>query len=86
VGRPAILVPFPYATADHQSANAEWMRAAGAASVVPDAELSAERLRAVVAAAIEDPARLEAMAGAARGLAKPDAARRIADEVLEAAG
>ncbi len=84
-GRPAILVPFPYATADHQSANAEWMRAAGAASVVPDAELSAERLQAEVAAAIEDQSRLQAMASAARGLARPDAARQIADQVLEAA-
>jgi UDP-N-acetylglucosamine--N-acetylmuramyl-(pentapeptide) pyrophosphoryl-undecaprenol N-acetylglucosamine transferase len=86
VGRPAILVPFPYATADHQTANAGWMRAAGAASVIPDAELSAERLQTEVAAAIEDQSRLEAMASAARGLAKPDAAKRIADEVLEAAG
>lgn len=85
VGRPAVLVPYPFATADHQSANAEWMRAAGAASVITDAELSAERLVAEVAPALEDPARLEAMAAAARGLAKPDAARRIADEVLEAA-
>jgi UDP-N-acetylglucosamine--N-acetylmuramyl-(pentapeptide) pyrophosphoryl-undecaprenol N-acetylglucosamine transferase len=84
-GRPAILVPFPYATADHQSANAEWMRATGAAAVIPDAELSAERLQDEVAAAIEDPARLEAMASAARALAKPEAARRIAEEVLEAA-
>jgi UDP-N-acetylglucosamine--N-acetylmuramyl-(pentapeptide) pyrophosphoryl-undecaprenol N-acetylglucosamine transferase len=86
VGRPAILVPFPFATADHQTANAEWMRAGGAAAVVPDAELTAERLRTEIAAVIEDPVRLEEMAAAARRLAKPDAARRIADEVLEAAG
>jgi UDP-N-acetylglucosamine--N-acetylmuramyl-(pentapeptide) pyrophosphoryl-undecaprenol N-acetylglucosamine transferase len=85
VGRPAILVPFPFATGDHQSANAEWMRAAGAASVITDAELSAERLQAEVAGALEDPARLQAMASAARALAKPEAARQIADEVLEAA-
>jgi UDP-N-acetylglucosamine--N-acetylmuramyl-(pentapeptide) pyrophosphoryl-undecaprenol N-acetylglucosamine transferase len=85
VGRPAILVPFPFATADHQTANAEWMRAAGAATVIPDAELSAERLGAEVSAVLADSSRLEAMAAAARGLAKPDAARRIADEVLEAA-
>jgi UDP-N-acetylglucosamine--N-acetylmuramyl-(pentapeptide) pyrophosphoryl-undecaprenol N-acetylglucosamine transferase len=85
-GRPAILVPFPYATGDHQSTNAEWMRAAGAAAVIPDAELSAERLQVEVAPVLEDPARLQAMASAARTLAKPDAARRIADEVLEAAG
>ena len=44
-GRPAILVPFPFATADHQSANAEWMRAGGAATVIADAELSPARLR-----------------------------------------
>jgi UDP-N-acetylglucosamine--N-acetylmuramyl-(pentapeptide) pyrophosphoryl-undecaprenol N-acetylglucosamine transferase len=85
VGRPAILVPFPFATADHQTANAEWMRSAGAATVVADAELSADRLGAEVSAVLADSSRLEAMAAAARGLAKPDAARRIADEVLEAA-
>jgi UDP-N-acetylglucosamine--N-acetylmuramyl-(pentapeptide) pyrophosphoryl-undecaprenol N-acetylglucosamine transferase len=85
VGRPAILVPFPYATGDHQTANAEWMRAAGAANVIPDAELSAERLQAEVAPVLGDPSRLQAMADAAQTLAKPEAARRIADEVLEAA-
>jgi UDP-N-acetylglucosamine--N-acetylmuramyl-(pentapeptide) pyrophosphoryl-undecaprenol N-acetylglucosamine transferase len=85
-GRPAVLIPYPFATGDHQTANAEWMREAGAASVITDAELSAERLQAEVASAIEDASRLEAMASAARSLAKPDAARRIADEVLEAAG
>jgi len=84
VGRPAILIPFPFATADHQTANAEWMRAAGAATVIPDAELTAERLGTEVSAVLENAARLGAMAAAARGLAKPDAARRIADQVLEA--
>jgi UDP-N-acetylglucosamine--N-acetylmuramyl-(pentapeptide) pyrophosphoryl-undecaprenol N-acetylglucosamine transferase len=84
-GRPAILVPYPHATADHQSANAAWMRDAGAAVVVSDEELSAERLAAEVGALLGDRERLERMAAAARGLAKPDAARRIADAVLEAA-
>ncbi|HWC49080.1 MAG TPA: UDP-N-acetylglucosamine--N-acetylmuramyl-(pentapeptide) pyrophosphoryl-undecaprenol N-acetylglucosamine transferase [Solirubrobacterales bacterium] len=84
-GRPAILVPFPFATADHQSANAEWMRSGGAATVIPDAELTAKRLGAEVVAVLGDKARLEAMATAARKLAKPDAARQIADEVLKAA-
>jgi UDP-N-acetylglucosamine--N-acetylmuramyl-(pentapeptide) pyrophosphoryl-undecaprenol N-acetylglucosamine transferase len=82
VGRPAILVPYPFATADHQTANAEWMRDGGAATVIPDAELEAERLLAEVTAVLDDLARLESMASAARALAKPDAARRIADEVL----
>jgi UDP-N-acetylglucosamine--N-acetylmuramyl-(pentapeptide) pyrophosphoryl-undecaprenol N-acetylglucosamine transferase len=85
VGRPAILVPYPFATADHQSANAEWMRSGGAATVIADAELTAVRLAAEVGAVLGDEAQLEQMATAARQLAKPDAARRIADEVLEAA-
>jgi UDP-N-acetylglucosamine--N-acetylmuramyl-(pentapeptide) pyrophosphoryl-undecaprenol N-acetylglucosamine transferase len=84
-GRPAILAPFPFATADHQSANAEWMRRGGAATVIPDAELTAERLGTEVEAVLGDEGRLSEMAAAARKLAKPDAARRIADEVLEAA-
>ncbi len=84
-GRPAVLVPYPFATADHQSANAEWMRSAGAATVIADSDLGAARLLEEVAAVLDDAARLEAMATAARNLARPDAARRIADEVLEAA-
>lgn len=84
-GRPAILVPYPFATADHQSANAEWMRGGGAATVIPDAELTPARLAAEVGAVLGDEARLVEMAAASRKLAKPDAARRIADEVLEAA-
>lgn len=84
-GRPAILAPFPFATADHQTANAEWMRAGGAAVVIPDAELTPARLEAEVTAVLKDEARLGEMAAAARRLAKPDAARRIADQVLEAA-
>jgi UDP-N-acetylglucosamine--N-acetylmuramyl-(pentapeptide) pyrophosphoryl-undecaprenol N-acetylglucosamine transferase len=84
-GRPAILVPYPHATADHQSANAAWMRRAGAAIVLADAELSPERLAGEVGSLLGDGPRLEGMASASRGLARPDAARRIADEVLRAA-
>lgn len=83
-GRPAILVPYPHATADHQSANAAWMARAGAATVLADDELSAERLASAVGALLDDPTRLGEMAAASRGLARPDAARRIADEVLAA--
>ncbi|HEV7483442.1 MAG TPA: UDP-N-acetylglucosamine--N-acetylmuramyl-(pentapeptide) pyrophosphoryl-undecaprenol N-acetylglucosamine transferase [Solirubrobacterales bacterium] len=88
-GRPAILVPYPHATGDHQSANAAWMERAGAATVLPDSALGdavgAERLRAEVAAILGEDGKLGAMAAASRALAKPDAARRIADEVLAAA-
>jgi UDP-N-acetylglucosamine--N-acetylmuramyl-(pentapeptide) pyrophosphoryl-undecaprenol N-acetylglucosamine transferase len=85
-GLPAILVPYPHAAADHQTANARWMVDAGAAVVVPDGELTPERLADEVAALLGDPARLAAMAAASRGLARPDAARDIAREVLAAAG
>jgi UDP-N-acetylglucosamine--N-acetylmuramyl-(pentapeptide) pyrophosphoryl-undecaprenol N-acetylglucosamine transferase len=83
-GRPAILVPFPYATADHQSANAAWMQRGGAATVLPDRELGPERLAAEVGAILDDPERLRRMAAASLELAMPGAARRIAGEVLEA--
>jgi UDP-N-acetylglucosamine--N-acetylmuramyl-(pentapeptide) pyrophosphoryl-undecaprenol N-acetylglucosamine transferase len=85
-GLPAILVPYPHAAADHQTANARWMVDAGAAVVVPDGELTPQRLGDEVGALLADPARLAAMAEASRGLARPDAARDIAREVLAAAG
>jgi UDP-N-acetylglucosamine--N-acetylmuramyl-(pentapeptide) pyrophosphoryl-undecaprenol N-acetylglucosamine transferase len=85
-GLPAILVPYPHASADHQSTNAGWMSEAGAAIVVRDAELNASRLGREVAQLLANPARLSAMASASRRLARPDAARDIAAELLEAAG
>jgi UDP-N-acetylglucosamine--N-acetylmuramyl-(pentapeptide) pyrophosphoryl-undecaprenol N-acetylglucosamine transferase len=85
-GRPAILIPYPAAAADHQTTNARWMADAGAATVIPDAELTAERLRREVDALLADPDRLAAMAAASAALARPDAARDIAAELLAAAG
>jgi UDP-N-acetylglucosamine--N-acetylmuramyl-(pentapeptide) pyrophosphoryl-undecaprenol N-acetylglucosamine transferase len=84
-GRPAILIPYPHAAADHQAANARWMERGGAAVVVPDDELSAARLARETAALLADPQRLRAMAAAARRLARPDAAEVVAGELLEAA-
>jgi UDP-N-acetylglucosamine--N-acetylmuramyl-(pentapeptide) pyrophosphoryl-undecaprenol N-acetylglucosamine transferase len=85
-GLPAILVPYPHASADHQTANAQWMVDAGAATVIRDAELTPQRLDDEVGALLSDPARLATMAAASRALARPDAARDIAHEVLAAAG
>jgi len=82
---PAILVPYPFASGDHQGANARWMSDAGAALVIADAELSGERLREAVDGLLGDRERLAAMAAAARGLARPDAAREVARQLLEAA-
>ena len=84
-GRPAILVPYPYATARHQHANAAWMAAAGAAEVVEDSDLDPCELARSVAELFADRERLEAMAAASRSLARPDAAERIAAEILAAA-
>ena len=83
-GRPAILVPYPHATARHQDSNAAWMEAAGAAVVVGDDELTGERLAQESTALLADQVRLARMAQASRSLARPDAARRIAGEVLAA--
>jgi UDP-N-acetylglucosamine--N-acetylmuramyl-(pentapeptide) pyrophosphoryl-undecaprenol N-acetylglucosamine transferase len=80
-GLPAVLIPYPHATGDHQTTNARWMTDAGAARVLPDSELTPERLRAETDAML---AAREDMAAAARGLAKPDAAGDIAREVLAA--
>jgi UDP-N-acetylglucosamine--N-acetylmuramyl-(pentapeptide) pyrophosphoryl-undecaprenol N-acetylglucosamine transferase len=84
-GRPAILIPYPHATADHQTTNARWMADAGAAVVIGDRELTAAGLRAIVDELLADRGRLEAMARASASLAKPDAAREIAVELLSAA-
>ena len=85
-GRPAILVPYPAATADHQTGNARWMADAGAAVVLPDSDLTAERLRGEVQELLSDPRRMEQMSASSRSLARPDAAARIADEVMAAIG
>ncbi len=84
-GLPAILIPYPYASGNHQAANARWMEQAGAASVLPDEQLTPQRLRGEVDALVADEPRRTAMAAASRRLARPDAARVIAREVLEAA-
>jgi UDP-N-acetylglucosamine--N-acetylmuramyl-(pentapeptide) pyrophosphoryl-undecaprenol N-acetylglucosamine transferase len=84
-GRPAVLIPYPHATADHQAANAEFMARAGAATVIPDAALDGSRLAGEVGALLADPGRLEAMARASAGLARPEAAGVIAREVLQVA-
>lgn len=83
-GCPAVLVPYPHATGDHQSANARWMAEAGAAVVIPDRELTAARLRATVDELLADPDRLAAMAAASAALARPSAAHEIAGELLAA--
>jgi UDP-N-acetylglucosamine--N-acetylmuramyl-(pentapeptide) pyrophosphoryl-undecaprenol N-acetylglucosamine transferase len=85
-GRPAVLIPYPYATADHQAFNARYMEDAGAALVIPDRELSGARLAHEVGSLLADAPRLGAMARASAELARPDAAREVAAELLAGAG
>ncbi len=84
-GKPAVLVPYPHATADHQTANARFMERAGAAVVIPDSELTPARLANEVGRLLSDPGRLAAMARASAALARPNAAKDIAHELLAAA-
>jgi UDP-N-acetylglucosamine--N-acetylmuramyl-(pentapeptide) pyrophosphoryl-undecaprenol N-acetylglucosamine transferase len=81
-GKPAILVPFPHATADHQTKNARYFVEAGGAVLVPEGQLD---LRRQVAELLDDPDRLRAMGEAMRAVARPDAAEAIADELVELA-
>jgi UDP-N-acetylglucosamine:LPS N-acetylglucosamine transferase len=83
VGLPSVLVPSPFVTGDHQTANARWLADAGGAVLVPDAEVSGERLAAEVGALLGDAGRRAAMAEALAGLARPDAAAAIADLLEE---
>jgi UDP-N-acetylglucosamine--N-acetylmuramyl-(pentapeptide) pyrophosphoryl-undecaprenol N-acetylglucosamine transferase len=79
-GVASILVPYPHA-AGHQAVNAGWLGDQGAAVVVPDAELDGERLLRE-ATTLRDDGRRAAVAAAALRLARPDAARRLAEELL----
>lgn len=80
-GRPAILIPLPQAIDDHQTANARFLADAGAAVLLPQAEI--QRLGAVLAELLDDDRVLPAMAAAALGCARPEATRRIADAAVE---
>jgi undecaprenyldiphospho-muramoylpentapeptide beta-N-acetylglucosaminyltransferase len=84
-GMPAVLVPLPGAPGDHQTRNARALVDAGAAVLVPDGQLDAARLDRELAELLAAPDRLDDMAAAARTLAHPDAAARVADLVEEAA-
>jgi len=84
-GRPAILVPYPHAMDDHQTANAAVMAEQGAAWSVAAADFEPARLAELIAALVAAPGRLTEAAAAAHRLGVPDAAERLADIVLAAA-
>lgn len=81
-GRPAILVPLPIATDDHQTDNARALADAGGAVVIPQPQFTAERLAAALTAWLADPKVLGLAAANARSVGHPDAAARLADLVI----
>ena len=78
----SVLVPFPQAVDDHQTRNAEYLVERGAALLLKQDDALAARLGDVLAELTGDPGKRRAMADAARALARPDAAQRVADAVL----
>lgn len=84
-GLGALLVPYPYAVDDHQTRNAATLVEVGAARSVPERDLDGAALADRLAPLLADRARQREMAAAARRLAQPDAAERIADACLEVA-
>lgn len=81
----AVLIPFPHAVDDHQTENARHLTAAGAALLLPEAELNPARLATLLRTLFAAPERLRQMAGKARALARPEAAEQVARRCAEAA-
>jgi UDP-N-acetylglucosamine--N-acetylmuramyl-(pentapeptide) pyrophosphoryl-undecaprenol N-acetylglucosamine transferase len=78
-GVPAVLVPYPFATGDHQTKNARYFEGTGGAIVIPESELG--RAPETVRSLLDDPDRLAKMSAAMRSVSRPDAAERIAEEL-----
>jgi UDP-N-acetylglucosamine--N-acetylmuramyl-(pentapeptide) pyrophosphoryl-undecaprenol N-acetylglucosamine transferase len=85
VGRPSLLVPYPFA-GDHQKLNADSITREGAALWVPSAEATPVRLATELRSLMDQPERLASMAATARRLGRPHAAQAIAKDLLSLAG
>ena len=86
LGKPSVLVPYPFAADDHQRKNAEALVRRGAARMILDRDLTPENLAEEIADLRGNPDRLRAMAEASRALGRPDAADRVVDVCLELVG
>jgi UDP-N-acetylglucosamine--N-acetylmuramyl-(pentapeptide) pyrophosphoryl-undecaprenol N-acetylglucosamine transferase len=84
LGKPAIVIPYPYAIGDHQTRNAQVLQARGAVKIVRDRDLKNGALAKEICSLVEAPDTLRAMADESRSLGKPEAARTIALEILRA--
>jgi UDP-N-acetylglucosamine--N-acetylmuramyl-(pentapeptide) pyrophosphoryl-undecaprenol N-acetylglucosamine transferase len=85
-GLPSILVPYPHAADDHQTVNARALSDKGAAVLIPDRELSGERLAGEIKKLLADSARLREMGRLSFALSRPDAAKRVAESVERLGG
>lgn len=83
LGKPALLIPYPYAADNHQDRNGRYYEQGGGVQVLVEKELDAGRLAAQLAALAGNPDRLKAMGEAMRALGRPEAAERIVDNCLE---
>ncbi len=82
IGRAAVCVPYPHAAGDHQTQNARSLEKAGAALLLPDHELSGEKVAGLIAGLMDDPERRTDMEARSRSLGRPQAARDIARSCL----
>lgn len=82
IGRPSVLIPFPFASDDHQTTNARALEVEGASICVPEHELGAEALGDLIGRLVDDAGERRRMAGAARAHGRPDAAAAIVDDML----
>lgn len=86
VGRPSLLVPYPFASGDHQRINAEYLEKAGAAVSVLNHEATPERMVLELERLVSDRAKLRQMAFAAKSFGRPHAAQDVASDFLELSG
>ena len=84
-GMPSILLPFPRATADHQTKNAETMVRAGAAIMIRQADLTTSNLQETIIGLLDDTDKLTAMGAQALSLGKPKATKEIVDKIFKVA-
>ena len=82
IGRPSILIPFPFAADDHQAKNADALEAQGASICIRESDLEVGRLADLIAGLLDDPAKRQGMARAAREHGRPDAAAAIVDDMM----
>jgi UDP-N-acetylglucosamine--N-acetylmuramyl-(pentapeptide) pyrophosphoryl-undecaprenol N-acetylglucosamine transferase len=82
IGKPAILVPYPYSAADHQTMNARSIADAGAAVIVADRDVD-QILEKTIFALLNDPSKMESMAQAGKSIGRPQAGAAIAEKILE---